>query len=1212
MKIKKLELCGFKSFVDRTVLHFDNDVFGIVGPNGCGKSNIVDAIRWCMGEQSARHLRGRSMDDVIFSGSESRAAHDFAEVTLTLENDRPDEVPLEFKEYAEIAVTRRLHKNGDSDYLINKTSVRLRDVTDLFLGTGAGTKAYSIIEQGKVGLIVSAKPEERRLLIEEAAGITKFKSRKKQAERKMELTQQNLLRVGDLVSEIDRNLVSLKRQAAKAERYVAYRNELEDLQLHEASHKYLELAGWIRLEGGEVERLGEESEQARAEYEAREAELEVERLKLHDAEQALEAATNANFTAENAVRSEEAAIERAKDRIASLEEREVQAGDEKRSMADQGAVLSAERVAAEEQIAAVEEQEAAKAERIGEEDAKLADFAGAHSVCDARVQERRQAISTGRAQTASAEAKLAGFERRRSEMAARLNKVGVERGSLEAVRLECSARAEVLVQSVEDLRAGRVMSAAEKTRLEERLRELKELIIGHERSYEEAKGELTKKRSRYGALEEMHARLDGVGVGTKALVASRDACVVGLVADRVEAPPAFTHALAGLLGARLQDVVVNDVDRGIALLEQLGATKKGRAAIVPLGSSFVAGVDPVGQGPVPEGVLGRLVDVLVFSPESEGLVRSLVGDAVVVRDLATARQVRAGGVRSALVTVAGEVLHADGRIAGGQGDQMAAGMLDSKREARELARDVERLDQVVSSRLETLQRSRAEIAQVTAGLDRARQESHARELALVTAEKDLQKAEDRLQSAVARLEAIGREEAEIGQALAEAQGERDEVAQVLSEARERVEIAEEELREATEALTDARDRLDGQRQVVTACKVELAATREKLAGARGTAARLAKSAAELADRVQRLDDELVANAQSLAATAGQRDEHEELLRTALDAASSTQDELGRARLEFESLRAGLHEREGALKELRARFDALRKDLQKHEMNLRERQIALEHLLGGIADKFRGLSLARVVGDYHMRLAPDEVSRSRIEELVRLIDRMGSVNLDAMREHEESQRRWDFYTTQKVDLEKALADLTRAIQQMNRESRRLFEETFAAVNARFKELFPRMFRGGRAELRMTNPEDLLETGIDIVAQPPGKKLANIELMSGGEKALTAVSLIFAIFQIRPSPFCILDEVDAPLDEANVVRYNECVRSMTDRSQFILITHHKRTMQLADVLYGVTMGEPGVSKIVSVKMNDGGEAKRGAELARAEPVPAPAQAVQAAVA
>src|SRR5450631_2642425 len=306
MKIKKLEIAGFKSFVDRTVLRFDHDVLGIVGPNGCGKSNIVDAIRWCMGEQSARHLRGRSMEDVIFGGSDSRTPHDFAEVTLTFQNDDPRDLPLEYRDYAELAVTRRLHRTGESEYLINKTAVRLRDVTDLFLGTGAGTKAYSIVEQGKIGLIVSAKAEDRRLLIEEAAGITKFKSRKKQAEKKMELTQQNLLRVGDIVAEIERNIGSLKRQAAKAERYVSYKRELEDLQLYEASHKYLELTGWIKLETGEVAQWTDESEAKRSALTAREAELETVRLDAHAADEQLEKAHNASFAAENAVRAEEA------------------------------------------------------------------------------------------------------------------------------------------------------------------------------------------------------------------------------------------------------------------------------------------------------------------------------------------------------------------------------------------------------------------------------------------------------------------------------------------------------------------------------------------------------------------------------------------------------------------------------------------------------------------------------------------------------------------------------------------------------------------------------------------------------------------------------------------------------------------------------------------------------------------------------------------
>jgi chromosome segregation protein len=1182
MKIKKLELVGFKSFVDRTVLHFDHDVLGVVGPNGCGKSNIVDAIRWCMGEQSAKHLRGRSMEDVIFNGSESRTPHDFAEVTLTFENDTPGELPLEYKEYAEIAVTRRLHRTGESEYLINKTQVRLRDVTDLFLGTGAGTKAYSIVEQGKIGLIVSAKAEDRRLLIEEAAGITKFKSRKKQAEKKMELTQQNLLRVGDIVAEIDRSLASLKRQAAKAERFVAYRSELEDLQLHEASHRYLELVGWVKLEGGEVERLAAASEEARGELAAREAELEVARLEVHEAEQKLDVATNASFAADNAVRAEEAAIERAKDKMAALSQREQQAAGEKHEMTEQAARLAAERDVVAREVEGLAAEEEAHAARIAEEAAKLADFAGAHGLCDERVTERRQTIAAARAEIASSEAKLAGFERRQGEMTARRDKLRLERESLELARVEHGARAEELARSIDDLRAGRVTTAAEKSRLETRLGELKELIHEQERSLEEAKGELSAKRSRHGALEEMHARLEGVGVGTKALVETRDPCIVGLVADRIEAPAELTQALAGLLGARLQDVVVNDMDRGLALLQELAEQDKGRATIVPVRPRYVAGLASVESRRA--AASQTMVDALRFEPDDEGLVRSLVGDAVVARDLAEAQAMRAEGVRATVVTCDGTVLHADGRVSGGQGDDLAAGMIESKREARELAEAITRLDHAVACRLEALQKSRIEIAQTGAALDKARQEAHSSELALVKTEKDLQTTQSQLASLAQRLEALAGEETELARAIDEAGHERAEAERVLSEARARVEIAEEELADAEAALAEATERLEAQRQAVTACKVEIAGTREKLAAARGTEGRLARSAEELQDRARRLEEELFANARAFGEAAAQLVAHREELHAALDLARVAQEELARVRADFESLRAGLLEREGLLKDLRTRVETIREELTGHEMALREKQLALEHLVSGVSEKFRGLHLPRVIGDYHMRPAPDDVSHARIDELARLIERMGSVNLDAMREHAEAEQRFTFYTTQKADLEKALADLTRAIQQMNRESRRLFQETFEAVNAKFREIFPRMFRGGRAELRLTNPEDLLETGIDIIAQPPGKKLSSIELMSGGEKALTAVSLIFAIFQIKPSPFCILDEVDAPLDEANVARYNDMVRSMTDRSQFILITHVKRTMQMVDVLYGVTMPEPGVSKIVSVKINE----------------------------
>ena len=484
------------------------------------------------------------------------------------------------------------------------------------------------------------------------------------------------------------------------------------------------------------------------------------------------------------------------------------------------------------------------------------------------------------------------------------------------------------------------------------------------------------------------------------------------------------------------------------------------------------------------------------------------------------------------------------------------------------------------------------MAETQAALDSARNQAHQGELALLTAEKDLRSSQAQLEAIRRRLTTLLSELEDLTHALAEAGSERDDAQRVLDEARGVLEDVTARMDEAEVCAASWREQVDTQRRRVVELKVHLAGTREKLSAARGTLHRLARSTEELSERGRRLEEELHAGARSLGETAALLMAHKEKLHAALDAATIASATLGEARAVFDGFRTNLNEREGGLKEIRAHAEAAREALIQHEMALREQVLAMQHLLETVAERFRGLNLARVVGDYHMRTPPDDDTRARINELTQLIERMGSVNLDAMREHEESEKRYAFYTEQKADLDAALADLLRAIHQMNRESKKLFQETFDAVNEKFKEIFPRMFRGGQGSLRLTNPEDMLETGIDILAQPPGKKLSSIELMSGGEKALTAVSLIFAIFQIKPSPFCILDEVDAPLDEANVARYNELIRSMTDRSQFILITHIKRTMQMVDVLYGVTMQEMGVSRLVSVKLNESAEKRKPA--------------------
>jgi len=733
----------------------------------------------------------------------------------------------------------------------------------------------------------------------------------------------------------------------------------------------------------------------------------------------------------------------------------------------------------------------------------------------------------------------------------------------------------------------RLLSAEDFDRAEKRLTELRVAIVSSEKLLEEARHELSAARSREKALAEMHARLEGVGAGPRTLVETGDPAILGLVGDRVEAPAELTHALAGLLGERLQDVVVSDVDRGVALLEEMARSGGGRAAIVPARLAFVAGKAPAVPSSDEAGFVCHLADALRFAPEDEALVRSLVGDAIVARDAEAAKRLRLSlgdHVQNAtIVTLEGTVHFADGRVVGGSGDEVAAGRLDEKRELRELSERIAVLDVSWTEKLATHQALRGEIAETQAVLEEARTRAHEGELALVTVEKDMRAATQAIEVVEKRLGTLAGEADELTRWIDESRVERQNAESILDGERARLAQAQQAVEAATADCTTHREQVDARRALVTEAKVRLAGVHEKLTSVRGTIARLDRSAAELADRARRLVEDGYETARQWGETAAHIWLHKETLERGLDEMRSAQTALAEARSTYEAIKTDLGEREAKLKDLRTEAETLRDALAEAERSLHTRSMALDHLLESVAEKFRGLVLARVVGDYHMRAAPDDEHRARITELTGLIDRMGSVNLDAMREHAEAEERFTFYTTQKADLEKALADLDKAIAQMNRESRKLFAETFEAVNAKFQEIFPKMFRGGRASLRLTNPEDMLETGIDILAQPPGKKLNSIELMSGGEKALTAVSLIFAIFQIKPSPFCILDEVDAPLDEANVARYNDMIRSMTDKSQFILITHIKRTMQMVDVLYGVTMQESGVSRLVSVNMN-----------------------------
>jgi chromosome segregation protein len=1192
MHIKKLEISGFKSFVDRSIIHFDHDVAGIVGPNGCGKSNIVDAIRWCLGEQNARHLRGRAMEDIIFNGSESRGPAGMAEVTLTFDNSDLEQaatLPIEYRAYPEIAVTRRLFRDGSSSYLLNKVEVRLKDVVDIFLGTGVGTKAYSIIEQGKIGLIVSARAEDRRMLIEEAAGITKYKARKKATERKMELTDQNLLRVGDRVGELERSVSSLQRQAAKAERYVSYRAELERLMLHQASHQMLEVMAGLTYWTGAREQTELRVISARTELDSSEAQLELDRAHALGLQDTAEQAQNEAFSADNVVRALEAEISRDQDRMANFSKRGEAARSEQTDLRAKAEALESEQSTVQENLVALEAQEAEEAGGALEEHERLDALRGEERAAEAALAELRRRSANAASQVAAARAKLSGLERRTQEMVARQTKRSDEAAALSEQRETLALHGVELEVTVGERAEARESAAALRVELESRLGELRQAIVENEKVIERERNVLAQQRGRLKALEDVRTRMEGVGDGVKNLMKSADPTLLGLVVDRIQTPAELTPAMTGLLGDVLQCVVVSDPARAAELLGELSRNRKGRASVIGQSPKRV-----VGRSARPlegDGVLGPLMDRLSFAKEDESLVAALIDDAILVDTHETALRLAPLAAGRALVSMDGTVVRGDGRITGGSSDGIASGLVADRREMRELSQTCSTLLLSLEEKVSAHQALRDQMNELGAALDQARQRHHEAEIALVSLQKDEKRTVEQKANVEQRIAAVENELADIERSLADGSQEQAEAAEALDEGETTLLEAEAQTGAAQEHATGWREKVAEQLAVVTERKVRLARVREQVQGARGTVERLGRSHRELLARVSRLEEELIDIARNADETTVHFEQAREACSVAAAEAQIRKEALAEARRAFDEARASLGEREAALRTQRTALTEATDCAAAEDLTLERLRINHEHLLSAVREKFRGLDLLRIMGDYHALPLPDEQHEERIRELAHLIDRMGPVNLDATREHQEEKERLVFFVEQKADLEKALDDLRRAIAQMNRESRRLFRETFDSVNERFKVLFPKLFAGGRGELHLTMPDDLLETGVEIVAQPPGKKLGNIELMSGGEKALTAVSLIFALFQHKPSPFCVLDEVDAPLDEANVARYSDIIRSMTNRSQFILITHVKRTMQSVDVLYGVTMQEPGISRLVSVKVNESAQRRSG---------------------
>jgi chromosome segregation protein len=1245
MRLNRIEIAGFKSFPDRSELTFDEGVTAIVGPNGCGKSNVVDALTWVLGEQSAKSLRGDRMEDVIFGGSDARKPTAAAEVRLKLSGvaarvpsgrdgggTRPAvlqmpvelmgggvavEAPIAVEEeppliVRDVELMRRLYRSGESEYLINGESCRLRDVQDLLMDAGLGIKAYAVIEQGKIGQILSARPTDRRQLIEEAAGVTKYKSRRRQAELKLEAAQQNLTRVDDIIFEVEKQRGTLKRQAAKARRYRRLRDELRRWEKVQFANRYRVLGQSIESARTRLADARAREAAASAHLAEVEATLEALRLELTEADSRTTAAREAAHARELEIGRAEQQIAFDKQQVETLSRTSVEIEQEIASLDSRREPARLELAARRDaQVKAAAERGEASDTMRAEEAAHAALQRGIEGL-EADVEAARSEVFAGVNAATALRHAMEHAASARTRITEQLNKLEIESADLrveaERAARERSAAEEAMVrarEAIDTLRVDRAMRESELAAA----RADRELRV---REYREREHELAGLRGRLTSLEELAAARAEYGDAARLVLAgaAEDVSHMGSVADALEVEPGYERAVEACLGDVLQHVVVpshHHAEAGLRFARQQDAGRVGF-----LVGSAAAIVDPT----PPAASLLPLSQVARVSGGGADAVRAAIANMWIAPSWEAARD--ASAITSAPVATAeGDVFKGAAIVEGGARAE-ARGILATKREIKELRErgeaehergerlrgDIAQLDVVVASAESTILSLQGEL--------------HRQEKAIVGFELQSSSARDAADRVSRKQEQIATERRSAEEELRSQQARHEEARESIARIEEEQKTADEQLNTAQRKLFAAREAVQAQGARTAEAKAAHAALVERASGLAIDVQRLEEASCELAARIDRrredlertqqrtteLSESIVAAEARLTANIRTFDELREQVRIADDRSQSLRGDFERQELVIREARRALESIRNEVAQLDVERATAEADLAHlgsscvdavqatlDEVTAEVEQLEREGLLASPKPVDDAPEAAEVEDDPAAQLdtkpavtetqtmTPDEM----VADLKSKVERMGAVNMMAIDQFDDLESRHTFLTAQRKDLVDSIAATGEAIKKIDKTTRERFREAFTVINQNFEGTFTTLFGGGKAGLVLLDESDQLESGIDIIAQPPGKRLQSVQLLSGGEKALTAMALMFAIFKYRPSPFCLLDEIDAPLDDANIGRFVEMLQGMQDHTQFILITHNRKTMEIANRLYGVTMEEPGVSKLISVQLN-----------------------------
>ena len=1181
MYLKRLEIQGFKSFADKVEFEFPSGITAIVGPNGSGKSNVVDSIRWVLGEQSVKNLRGSKMEDVIFAGSAERRPLGMAQVSLTLDNS----ARIFDLDYEEVTVSRRLYRSGESEYLINKSPSRLKDIQELFMDTGLGREGLSIISQGKVDEILSLKPEDRRGLIEEAAGIIKYKYRKREAERKLKDTEDNLLRVEDIINELAERVGPLGEQAEKAKDYKEKKQMLDGLELS------MEVHDMIKNQAQEKELLSQHSRmedaiaEQSAQLSAQDARLSQMRFDAQQEESVYQEQQQSYYDLQNRLDRRHSTIDTDTQLLAHTAEQIAKLHTEIEVQAQELELLQKEYQAkemeaedAEVQYRRYEEIVKEQQNAISRAEQQIAELEKTQEANQTAVFANMQAQANNNNALQRLEHELSGGERGKEKLEQKISELRTQKEQQNQIRIELEEQIEAEEQN---------KKAHEQTvktlEADVEARKNQQFIMRQELN--DLQNKLQERQSRAKALKELEESGEGYQYGVKSVLEQKQKGkllgIIGTVSQLITVPQKYEKAIETTMGTSLQNLVTEDDKQAQEAIAFLKERKKGRATFLPLNTiKGQRAEDDLSKEP---GVLGLGVDLIEFDAKYENILLHLLGKVWVIKDLASAVAIgKKRGFGHRMVTLDGELVTPGGALTGGNHDKEKTGLLARQRQILELEAEAEQLKHQVNTQNEALDVYYAETNRIKEQITTLhnRDNEFVRALAEMNAQMvQLFKEDKRIQNEIVMEEYALKEQEEMRKAHEISYAEEQQRQQTLT-------LEANRLAEETEAL---KKQLQDVLQIQKGLQSEYSQNEVQMATAKQRWELLREQFITDSQRFRNVTMSLD-NKKAEAAVLEEKKlqyeteiaQEQEIIKTEQVALSASQEQLG-------AYKAARQEKLEAIAALEESVKALRKVSEQANQQKYQLDLNLNRVQGYLSSGYRRLEQnfgctfeeAKALA---VELESIPKAQKQIHRLKNYLTGLGEINFTAIEEYEQVTERLAFLKTQVGDLHEAKASLSKIIQEMEKIMAQKFAETYAEVNARFSEVFQSMFGGGQARLELSDPEDYLLTGIEIIAQPPGKKEQVLTLLSGGERAMTAIALLFSLLTVKPSPFCILDEIESALDDVNIDRFARFIKEYAEKTQFIIISHRKGTMEAADVLYGVAMENKGVSRLMSVKVSD----------------------------